>query len=100
MDFESQMRAALTRRDPSPDFTRRVLAAAKERELRNGSGWRSWAAGMIAASLLIAGVGLADLEQYRQRRRAAEAHAQLVQALRITSAKLNQIEKKMEGLTR
>lgn len=100
MDFESQLRAALAKRDPGTDFTGRVLAAAKERELRNGSGWRTWAAGLAAASLLIGGIGLADLEQYRQRERAAEAHAQLVQALQITSAKLNQIEKKVEGLSR
>jgi len=93
IDFQEQLRHALSRKEPSAGFAERVLVRAHTRRSR----WKSWMAGRIAASLIAGVVGLVDLEQRRERQRAEAAHVQLIKALRITSSKLQRIEKKLEG---
>jgi hypothetical protein len=59
--------------------------------------WRAWAAAGIAASLCLGGVGL-ELEHRRQvREQGQAARAQLIQAMHITSSKLQKIQKKVRG---
>ena len=90
-DFEDQLRRALARREPSQDFAARVVARATRRPAV-WAGWRSWAAAGIAASFVLGGLGF-DIEQQRGR----EAKAQLLQAMQITSSKLTNIQKKVQG---
>lgn len=105
-DFEDQLRRALARRDPSPDFAARVLArVSKTSRPRHQSpawlDWRPWTALAVAASLLIAATGL-DLDRRDRiaRQEGEEARAQLIQALSITSTELNKIHKKVQGTLR
>jgi hypothetical protein len=104
-DFEDQLRRALERRDPSPDFAARVLAqtsGTRRPGLRSTRlDWRPWFAAAVAASLLIAATGLDLTRRDRmQREEGEEARAQLIQALSITSAQLNKIHKKVQGVIR
>ncbi len=105
-DFEDQLRRALERRDPSPDFAARVMSrAAPQPKSRPQStawfDWRAWAAAAVAASLLAAATGL-DINRRDRiaREEGEEARAQLIQALSITSNELNKIHKKVQGALR
>lgn len=104
-DFEDQLRRALERRDPSPDFAARVLAQVSNRRKPLAQStwfdWRPWTAAAVAASLLIAATGL-DLDRRERitREQGEEARAQLIQALSITSTQLNKIHKKVQGALR
>lgn len=93
IDFEDQLRSALARKEPLPDFAQNVLKRAKGRER-----WKAWAAGCIAASVLVGSVGVLDWQQKRERQREELAGAQLVQALEITSNRLRQIHKRVERI--
>jgi len=108
---EDDLRAALERKDPGADFTRRLMARVNQeanapfvRPPRRWLGWLSWLrlrpalAGALAAVLLISGGGLGylryqQLERQRQRDLAAAkaAEQQAILALRITNAKLNRV---------
>ncbi len=95
-DFEDQLRGALERKEPSADFTARVVARSK----RPGKpapwfNWSAWAVAGIAATLLVGAMGL-DLER-RQRHQGEEARAQLIQAMQITSVQLDKVQKKVQG---
>ena len=96
MDFEHQLRSALERKQPSPDFAARVIASAgKGPEAHSSwSSWRRWIAIPIAASVLVLAVGI---ERQHERQRGEAAKAQLMQALEITSGKLDKIQKKVRG---
>jgi hypothetical protein len=104
-DFEDQLRRALERRDPSPDFAARVLAqVTKPRQSSAPStwfDWRPWTAAALAASLLVAATGL-DLNRRDRvtRQHGEEARAQLIQAFSITSTQLTKIHKKVQGALR
>ncbi len=97
-EFEDQLRRALERKEPSADFAARVVARATEvKRPIAWPNWRSWAAAAIAASLCLGGVGL-EMEHRRQVREQGEAaRAQLIQAMHITSNKLQKIQKKVRG---
>ena len=103
MEFEDQIRRALERREPPAGFAERVIArtATPPRPVRSTlwHGWRGWAAALAAAAFLVAGI---DLEQrHRQTVREGEAaRAQLLQALQITSGKLQKIQKHVRGAVR
>ncbi|HEY8462044.1 MAG TPA: hypothetical protein VIM99_16775 [Blastocatellia bacterium] len=118
--FDDELRRALRREEPSPDFTDRVMsrvAGLREREkprektnwLRRFAAffqppqmkWTKWAmAGATAILLLAAGLGVHHRRE-NERRRLAEiaegerAKEQVMLAMRIASAKLNVARKKV-----
>ena len=96
-DFEMQLRAALTRKEPPLGFAGRTMARAVERPPHRANRWVSLA---LAAALLLS-LGVAGVHRARQRQhvRADEAKQQLMLALRITSEKLAVVEKVLERST-
>jgi hypothetical protein len=97
-EFEDQLRRALERKEPSGDFAARVLArASAARRPAAWPNWRAWAAAGVAASLCLGGLGF-EMQHRRQVRDQGEAaRAQLIQAMHITSSKLQKIQKKVRG---
>ncbi len=97
-DFEDQLRRAFERQEPSADFADRVVARAsrpvKVAMYRYG---RKWLSSAIAAALIVALGGGYAWERHRQ---GEEARAQLIQAMEITSSKLEKIHKKVQGALR
>jgi hypothetical protein len=124
--LEDELRNALKRREPPPGFTGRVMARVEqlaEERLRAaakpapsrapGTLWapRTWfgrrvsvsfgAVAAVAAVLLLA-VGLSLWQQHRieqERREGEAARAQLIEALRVTSAKLNHVRTLVRSVT-
>lgn len=117
---EDDLRAALKRKDPGPEFTQRVMARLNERDARNAptrarSGWRlGWlrigpvlaAAAIVLMLLGGAWVGYQSYQQHqieaqikKHQQEVAEEHAreQTILALRITSEKLNHVLQKVNG---
>ncbi len=125
--LDDELRNALKRREPPPGFAQRVMARveqlAEERERTAAkperapsSGWNLWspwswfgrkvsvsfgAVAAMAAVVLLA-VGIAFWQQHRieqERREGEAARAQLIEALRVTSAKLNHVRTKVRSVT-
>ena len=98
-DFEDQIRRALERKEPSADFAARVMARAAAVQItdRRPPVWRRWAAAGLAASLCLGALGLEMERRERMREQGQAARAQLIQALEITSSKLQRIHKKVQG---
>ena len=115
--FDEELKLALRREDPSPDFTDRVMARIAElqrqEKSREKTDWlrrlmeffqppqMKWAmAGAVAVVLLIAAFGV-HRSRENERRRLAEiaegerAKEQVMLAMRIASAKLNVAQKKV-----
>jgi len=96
-DLEERLRSALRPVDPGEEFTAQVLArvarekeSAGERVTALRPRWRPhlpWLA--LAASLLIAVVGVGFWQESRERAAGLEAREQLREALRVTSEKLD-----------
>jgi hypothetical protein len=118
--LEDELRRALRRRQPPPGFTGRVLARVRqESDARNPMStapgarrarWAGWAwfgpklqlgfAAVAAALLLAVSLSVWRRQREEQQRREGEAaRAQVMQALRITSAKLNHVRTKVEAAT-
>ena len=96
-EFEDQLRRALERKEPSADFTARMVArATRARRPAWWFGWQSWTAAAVAASLCL-GLVLETEHRRREEQQGEAAKAQLMQAMHITSAKLRQIHKKVQG---
>jgi hypothetical protein len=98
-DIESRMRAALRPVPPSEDFSQKLLARVMAEEAvppkTRRFSWASprpaawWFAASLAASVLLA-VGVQQhLQQERLRQSGLEARREVVEALRMTSQKLN-----------
>lgn len=98
-DLESRLRAALRPVEPREDFTRnliaRVTADPNAQSSRRRFGRRRfkrpawWLTAGAAASLLIA-VGIQHhLQERREREGGLEARRQVIEALRVTSQKLD-----------
>lgn len=102
-EFEDQLRRALERKEPSADFTARVMARAThaKRPMPWLSGgllsWRSWVAAGVAACLCLGALGLEMEHRRRVEQQGRAASAQLMQAMHITSVKLRQIHKRVQG---
>ena len=97
-DFEDQLRRALERKDPSADFAARVVARATQpKRPLAWVGWRSWAAAGIAASLCLGALGLEVEHRRKVEQEGKAASAQLMQAMKITSVKLQRIHKRVQG---
>jgi hypothetical protein len=97
-DIETEMRAALRPVDPSEEFSQKLVAnvtsqrpaALKPRRVasaRHPLVW--WFSASLAASVVLA-VGVHQhLEQQRLQQSGLEARREVLQALRVTSQKLN-----------
>jgi hypothetical protein len=95
-DFEQQLRNALARKEPSPSFARKILAAPTPPPARPQVYWH-WASA-LAAMILISSVFL--VQQERQERAAGEnAKARLQLALKITVSELSKIQKTVRTST-
>jgi len=120
---EDDLRAALKRKDPGPEFTRRVMERLSEAETRPKTTapsqhrvWHFWFTGLkfgpaLAAALAVllmigAWVGYQgyqrqqqEVKKIQQQREmeAKRAEQQAILALRITSEKLNHIFQKVNG---
>lgn len=102
-NFESELRRALRPVDAPEGFTERLMRALPARaappvapapviELPARAPRRYWLPGALAASLLaavLAGQHAAQLREERQARAGLEASRELMQALRLTSEKLD-----------
>lgn len=117
--LENELRSALSREEPSPDFTDRVMAriqslpAKTEQEKREKIGWLSkiiaifepfqlkWAmAAALAILMLFAGL---SLHRYRENQRmlaeiaeGERARQQVLLAMKLTSEKLNFAHRKVQ----
>lgn len=111
---EDDLKEALRRKDPGPGFTQRVMArigqeqeskAVQVKAAKKGPLWLRWRitqhpalAGALAALVLTVGAGL-GYEQYHrvqeqkrvEAQKAELAKEQIVQALKITNAKLSHV---------
>lgn len=95
--FEEKLSASLQRKEPSEGFAERVMARLPKESRWKGWRPRRWLA--AAALLLVTSSSL--LYWQRERRMQAEgeqARAELVQALRISSEKLNQALEKVNHI--
>jgi hypothetical protein len=98
-DFEKQIQQALQRKDPSPFFEARVLAAARRDAQARRARWRMWWAGAVAASLLVVTGSAWQYQKIEHERMAGEqAKARLELALKITSVKLQKISHKVDQI--
>lgn len=109
---EDDLKEALRRKDPGPGFTQRVMARigrqeaeASERAPKAKLRWWQWVlqsrpavAGALAALVLMisGGLGYQQYQRVQEQKRveaqkAELAREQLVQALKITNAKLNHV---------
>lgn len=95
--FEDELRSALRRKEPPPDFADRVLArlpgAVPVRlPVRTRRPWVRWVAAMAASVLLASGtIGY----RYYQGER---AKSQVLLAVRIAATKLNKAQRKVQAL--
>jgi len=102
-DFEQQLKNALARKDAPDWFEAKVMAGiARDRgsqARRPTLRWR-WASALLATVLLIGGVTW-QYERAAQERAAGEnAKARLTLALKITRAKLQRIEQRLNEVER
>ena len=96
---DDDLRSALERKSPSPDFAQKVMAriekpqAKEEGELAGVSVFRwwkrRWAAATALAACLLLTFGWVQYHRHQQRIAAQNARKQVVLALRITSEKVN-----------
>jgi negative regulator of sigma E activity len=99
MNLDDELRSALQRREPSPDFTARVLARVAAEPVRAVvRPWPSrpvtrWVAALAASVMLTAGA--LEYRHYQGER----AKSQVLLAVRIAAHKLNKAQKKVQMLT-
>ncbi|HEV2496044.1 MAG TPA: anti-sigma factor [Terriglobia bacterium] len=100
--LDDELRSALRKTEPSPDFTQRVMQRieAEGREQPARWSWWSWLAqawrvpmlrwAATAVACIALAVGIAEYQRYRRVRAEGEmARAQVMLALEIASNKLN-----------
>ena len=109
--LERQLKQALEGREPSSDFTARVMAQIADEKRRRADlrwwqtfdsswlggiwapAWRMAAAGALGM-VLLAAAGL-GYREYIQRQQALAARDQILQALQITGTTLNRVSHKV-----
>jgi hypothetical protein len=105
MDIDRALERAMDADDPGPAFTNRVIAAVKAEgtvvpfiapaaSRRTGLIWR--AALPIAATLALLAGGAQWRAKQAEEARGRAAHAQLMQALRMTGEKLDVVHRAIE----
>ena len=95
MDIERSLQAALRPVEPGADFAAGVLAriAVEKQARQRRARWQMPLA--LAASLLVAVVGLRIAMQQREEQRIETARQQLALALEITSSQLNSLQQRL-----
>ena len=97
-DLEQQLRDALRKSDPSPFFESKVLAAAgRQRRERRTAGRMRWVAAMATAAMVVAGVFWQHQQTVEEQARGEAAKARLMLALKVTSAKLDEIRDRVDA---
>ncbi len=102
-DFEQQLNRAMARKEPPASFEARVLAAAARDSERRRGWWAwlaqpvtlRWATVALAAVLVVTGV---TWQRERERTAGEQARAKLELALKITSEKLQRIDREIVSL--
>jgi hypothetical protein len=99
MNLDDELRSALRRQEPSPDFTERVLARVSAARVRPAPrSWLSWpATRWVAAMAALLVLALGALE-YRQQQ-GERAKSQVLLAVRIAAHKLNKAQKKVQMIS-
>jgi hypothetical protein len=118
--LEEELSNALQRREPPPGFTARVMARVEQvadarapgkPEAVRGRGWWNWFGRRVsvnfgvvaaAAAMLLLAASLMVWQQRRmaqERREGEEARAELMEALRVTTSKLNHVRSKVREAT-
>lgn len=118
--LEEELKDALRRREPPPGFTARVMARVEQEAeararraaepARRPTPWTwfgrklsvSFGAVAAAAAVLVLAVSLVVWQQHRmaqERREGEAARAQLLEALRVTTSKLNHVRTKVRQAT-
>ena len=101
-DLERDLRQALQRKQPSPGFAARVLANIPKEKSNRWAHWLgtpalAWA--MVAVFVLMLGVGSLAYYHHRQElARGRAARQQLFLALRITGAKLQLAQQRVQAI--
>jgi hypothetical protein len=105
--LDDELRKALARVDPGPEFAQRVLARVAAAPAPRESRWHGWMAAFRftnvrwAAAATMACLMVAAGVEYRERQTRIEGQAakqQLVRALHIAGSKLNQAREKVREL--
>lgn len=86
MPFEEELRKAMVRREPAPDFTARVLAQCRPKPSKWAAIWQRLLP-VAAAFLLIAGGTV--YQQHQREMRGVAAKRQLLLAMHIAGWKLH-----------
>jgi hypothetical protein len=94
-NIQDELRKALRREPAPPGFAAKILARTSHRPRDR----RAVVLGLVAA-LALAAIVPPTVHQYRDRRRALEAKDQLMAALSITKAQLQQTKEKIRRNTR
>lgn len=104
-DFERQLKHALSRKEPSPWFEAKVLAAVAEQSKTRRTTWGwlfaarlRWVSALVTAVVLITGVAWKREQVVRERVEGQAAKARLELALKITSSKLQKIEQRLRSV--
>ncbi|HEU4522159.1 MAG TPA: hypothetical protein VFT12_09165 [Thermoanaerobaculia bacterium] len=87
MNFEEELKAALQRREPSPDFAKRVMEQWSAGEPALNHSWRPYRA-VAAALVMTAILGGWTVREVNHRRQGERAREEVLTALRITTEKL------------
>ena len=95
--FEESLSKALEKKNPSPEFAMRVMAAVARDKRHPGGFWSArwkavWLAPLAATLLLTTGVAY---EQYHKREQGLLAKDKLVFALKLTGEKLHQAQERV-----
>lgn len=101
-DFEKQISESLRRKDPSPWLESRILAAAAQTHTPRPSFFQRrlrWVTALAAAVLLITGIAWQRERELQERAAGQAAKERLQLALKITSIKLQQIEREVVDRT-
>ena len=105
-DFEQQLKQALARKEPPAWFEAKVMAAAAREPERRKSWWGTWfAAGRLrwataglATVMMVGGIAWQREREEEERAAGEQAKAKLELALKITGAKLRQIEERVTAV--
>jgi hypothetical protein len=109
--FEDKLRNALRREAAPEGFAEKVLARTRGLPQPGARAWRQssaflampalrWAAAAVAACLLVVAGLVHHQRQERLRREGEMARAQVMQALRIASVKLNVARRRVQEIGR